>query len=219
VEDDRLRLIFTCCHPALSPEARVALTLRLLGGLTVAEVAQAFLVPETTMAQRITRAKAKIRDARIPYRVPAETDLSDRLSDVLAVLFLVSNEGYLASGGDQPIRDELTGEAITPPAPTCCAASAAATRRAPRTTPRSRPRKTTPSAATSDGVATSSAAETGQGVSRGRCAARERSTSLRSPVDTPAPIVVCLAQDDPTPAAASTEGDLHERDGDRRGQA
>ena len=112
VEDDRLRLIFTCCHPALSPEARVALTLRLLGGLTVAEVAQAFLVPETTMAQRITRAKAKIRDAKIPYRVPAESDLTDRLSDVLAVLFLVFNEGYLASGGGEPIRDELTGEAI-----------------------------------------------------------------------------------------------------------
>ena len=112
VEDDRLRLIFTCCHPALSPEARVALTLRLLGGLTVAEVAQAFLVPETTMAQRITRAKAKIRDANIPYRVPAESDLTDRLSDVLAVLFLVFNEGYLASGGGEPVRDELSGEAI-----------------------------------------------------------------------------------------------------------
>ncbi len=112
VQDDRLRLIFTCCHPALAPEARVALTLRLLGGLTVAEVAQAFLVPERTMAQRITRAKAKIRDAKIPYRVPAETDLTDRLSAVLAVLFLIFNEGYLASGGDEPIRDELTGEAI-----------------------------------------------------------------------------------------------------------
>ena len=111
-EDDRLRLVFTCCHPALSPEARVALTLRLLGGLTVAEVARAFLVPETTMAQRITRAKAKIRDAKIPYRVPDETDLTDRLSAVLAVLFLVFNEGYLASGGDEPIRGELTGEAI-----------------------------------------------------------------------------------------------------------
>ena len=112
VDDDRLRLIFICCHPALSPEARVALTLRLLGGLTVDEVAQAFLVPETTMAQRITRAKAKIRAARIPYRVPAATDLTDRLSAVLAVLFLIFNEGYLASGGDEPIRDELTGEAI-----------------------------------------------------------------------------------------------------------
>ncbi len=112
VTDDRLRLIFTCCHPALAPEARVALTLRLLGGLSVDEVAQAFLVPERTMAQRITRAKAKIRDAKIPYRVPAETDLTDRLSAVLAVLFLIFNEGYLASGGDEPIRDELTGEAI-----------------------------------------------------------------------------------------------------------
>jgi len=112
VHDDRLRLMFTCCHPALSLEARVALTLRLLGGLTVAEVAQAFLVPETTMAQRITRAKAKIRDAKIPYRVPAEADLTERLSAVLAVLFLVFNEGYLASAGTEPIRDELTGEAI-----------------------------------------------------------------------------------------------------------
>jgi RNA polymerase sigma-70 factor (ECF subfamily) len=112
VTDDRLRLIFTCCHPALAPEVRVALTLRLLGGLSVAEVAQAFLVPERTMAQRITRAKAKIRDAKIPYRVPAETDLTERLSTVLAVLFLIFNEGYLASGGDEPIRDELTGEAI-----------------------------------------------------------------------------------------------------------
>ncbi len=90
----------------------MALTLRLLGGLTVAEVAEAFLVPETTMAQRITRAKAKIRDAKIPYRVPAESDLTARLSDVLAVLFLIFNEGYLASGGGEPIRDELTGEAI-----------------------------------------------------------------------------------------------------------
>ena len=112
VDDDRLRLIFICCHPALSPEARVALTLRLLGGLTVDEVAQAFLHPETTMAQRITRAKAKIRAAKIPYRVPDATDLTDRLSAVLTVLFLIFNEGYLASGGDEPIRDELTGEAI-----------------------------------------------------------------------------------------------------------
>ena len=112
VADDRLRLIFICCHPALSPEARVALTLRLLGGLTVDEVAQAFLVPETTIAQRITRAKAKIRASKIPYRVPDATDLTDRLSAVLTVLFLIFNEGYLASGGDEPIRDELTGEAI-----------------------------------------------------------------------------------------------------------
>jgi RNA polymerase sigma-70 factor (ECF subfamily) len=113
VEDDRLRLIFTCCHPALAPEARVALTLRLLGGLTVAEIAQAFLVPETTMAQRITRAKKKISVSRIPYRVPAPADLAERVDGVLAVLYLVFNEGYLSSSADaSPIRDELTAEAI-----------------------------------------------------------------------------------------------------------
>jgi RNA polymerase sigma-70 factor (ECF subfamily) len=113
VEDDRLRLIFTCCHPALAPEARVALTLRLLGGLTVAEIAQAFLVPETTMAQRITRAKKKIAVAKIPYRVPSAQDLGDRVNGVLAVLYLVFNEGYLSTSADaSPIRDELTGEAI-----------------------------------------------------------------------------------------------------------
>ena len=112
VSDDRLRLIFTCCHPALAPEARVALTLKLLGGLGVAEIAQAFLVPETTMAQRLTRAKRKIRDARIPYRVPGPDDLSRRLDGVLAVVYLVFNEGYLASSGDAPVREELTGEAI-----------------------------------------------------------------------------------------------------------
>jgi len=112
VEDDRLRLIFTCCHPALAMEARVALTLRLLGGLTVAEIAQAFLVPETTMAQRITRAKRKIKDAHIPFRVPAADDITQRLADVLAVVYLVFNEGYLASSGDAPVRAELTGEAI-----------------------------------------------------------------------------------------------------------
>jgi len=112
VEDDRLRLIFTCCHPALAPEARVALTLRLLGGLTVAEIAQAFLVPETTMAQRITRAKAKIKGANIPFRVPDAADLTERLAGVLAVLYLVYNEGYLASSGQAAVREELTGEAI-----------------------------------------------------------------------------------------------------------
>ena len=112
VTDDRLRLVFTCCHPALAPEARVALTLRLLGGLTVAEIAQAFLVPETTMAQRLTRAKRKIRDARIPYRVPVAEDLPSRLSAVLAVVYLIHNEGYLASGAGAPVREELTGEAI-----------------------------------------------------------------------------------------------------------
>lgn len=112
VEDDRLRLIFTCCHPALAPEVRVALTLRLLGGLTVAEIAQAFLVPETTMAQRITRAKKKIKDANIPYRVPGPEDLTARLGGVLAVVYLVFNEGYLASSGGAPIREDLTAEAI-----------------------------------------------------------------------------------------------------------
>jgi RNA polymerase sigma-70 factor, ECF subfamily len=115
VEDDRLRLLFTCCHPALSQEARIALTLRLLGGLTVAEIAHAFLVPETTMGQRITRAKAKIKGAKIPYKVPDAEDLPARVSTVLAVLFLVYNEGYLSSGLSEdadPVREELTGEAI-----------------------------------------------------------------------------------------------------------
>src|SRR5215218_56455 len=111
VEDDRLRLLFTCCHPALAPEARIALTLRLLGGLTVPEIAQAFLVPETTMAQRITRAKKKIASAKVPYRVPEAADLPERLSGVLALLFLVFNEGYLATGDGDPVRAELTGEA------------------------------------------------------------------------------------------------------------
>jgi RNA polymerase sigma-70 factor (ECF subfamily) len=112
VEDDRLRLVFTCCHPALAMEARVALTLRLIGGLTVAEIARAFLVPETTMAQRITRAKAKIKAARVPYRVPAASDLRERLGGVLAVIFLIFNEGYLSGAGADPLRAELTDEAI-----------------------------------------------------------------------------------------------------------
>ena len=112
VEDDRLRLLFTCCHPALAPEARIALTLRLFGGLTVAEIAQAFLVPETTMGQRLTRAKKKIAAANVPYRVPEAADLPDRLGGVLAVLFLVFNEGYLATGDGDPVRAELTGEAV-----------------------------------------------------------------------------------------------------------
>jgi RNA polymerase sigma-70 factor, ECF subfamily len=113
IEDERLRLIFTCCHPALSMENRVALTLRIVAGLTVAQIACAFLVQETTMGQRITRAKAKIKAARIPYRVPSAEDLPARISGVLAVLFLVFNEGYLATGPDtDPVRHDLTAEAI-----------------------------------------------------------------------------------------------------------
>ena len=112
VPDDRLRLIFTCCHPALAPAAQVALTLRLLGGLTTPEIARAFVVPEPTIAQRIVRAKAKIRDAAIPYRVPSSAELPDRLQPVLAVVYLIYNEGYAASGGDQLVREDLCSEAI-----------------------------------------------------------------------------------------------------------
>ncbi len=113
IADERLRLIFTCCHPALAMEARVALTLRMVAGLTVAEIARAFLVQGTTMEKRITRAKTKIKAARIPCRMPSAEDLPARVSGVLAVLFLVFNEGYLATGPDtDPIRHDLTAEAI-----------------------------------------------------------------------------------------------------------
>jgi RNA polymerase sigma-70 factor (ECF subfamily) len=113
IDDERLRLIFTCCHPALAMQTRVALTLRMVGGLTVPEIARAFLVRETTNEQRITRAKVKIKAARIPYRVPSADDLPARVSGVLAVLFLVFNEGYLATGPDtDPVRHDLTAEAI-----------------------------------------------------------------------------------------------------------
>jgi RNA polymerase sigma-70 factor (ECF subfamily) len=113
IDDERLRLIFTCCHPALAMETRVALTLRMVAGLTVPEIARAFLVQETAIGQRITRAKAKIKAARIPYRVPSAEDLPARVSGVLAVLYLLFNEGYLATGPDSdPVRHDLTAEAI-----------------------------------------------------------------------------------------------------------
>jgi RNA polymerase sigma-70 factor (ECF subfamily) len=112
VQDDRLRLIFTCCHPALATDAQVALTLRLLGGLTAAEIAQAFLVPEATMAKRLTRSKQKIKANRIPFRVPADAELPNRLRGVLATLYLVFNEGYLSSSEEIAIRADLCAEAI-----------------------------------------------------------------------------------------------------------
>ena len=112
IEDDRLRLIFTCCHPALAPEAQVALTLREVCGLTTEEIARAFLTPPPTLAQRIVRAKAKIRDARIPYQVPAASELAERLDGVLRVIYLVFNEGYAASAGAAVTRADLSAEAI-----------------------------------------------------------------------------------------------------------
>jgi len=112
VADNRLRLIFTCCHPALPPDARVALTLREVCGLTTEEIARAFLTPPSTLAQRIVRAKAKIRDARIPYQVPSSAELPDRLDTVLHVIYLVFNEGYAASSGEAVTRPDLSGEAI-----------------------------------------------------------------------------------------------------------
>ena len=112
VHDDRLRMVFTCCHPALSPAAQSALTLRILGGLTTTEIARAFVASEPTITQRILRAKAKIRDARIPYRVPPASELLDRLDGVLRVIYLIFNEGHLATGGEEPLRDDLAAEAI-----------------------------------------------------------------------------------------------------------
>ena len=132
MDDDRLRLIFTCCHPALTPDAQIALTLREVCGLTTEEIASAFFTSPSTVAQRIVRAKAKIRDAGIPYQVPALAELADRLDSVLHVVYLVFNEGYFASSGESLTRHDLSGEAIRLGTPADRAAAGARGDRAAR---------------------------------------------------------------------------------------
>jgi RNA polymerase sigma-70 factor (ECF subfamily) len=160
VPDERLRLIFTCCHPALAVEAQVALTLRLLGGLTTAEVAHAFLVPEPTMAQRLARAKAKIRTARIPFRVPPDAKLPERLDAVLDVVSLVFNEGYAASGGEDHIRVDLCAEALRLAALLTELRRSGCARCCSRTTPAATRASTTPARWSSSTIRTAHAGTT-----------------------------------------------------------